>query len=807
MNAPLPKEKIDQLVPILNPLVEFVKEFGTLNSLEIQLLLLGIGITEEWAVLEVGLWVKILSKVQNLKDQKKTLAQVALVKRGIPVEMARIAIQLITRKEAVSARPSLYHEYPLLNLRGDFYAEGDGHRDSHKIFGNGDVFRIAVFGTSKMLMILASGAQLYSFEQCRVIWKIHCICDNGEWSSGGDRLLLWKGKAITVWDLTTGQMCLRREVGEKISFARFGKGSDQVVIFCESACYVWDINDEDDLAEIHAPPDEEFVDFAVDPAFSRMAIQIRLRGRNLSGGCQSKLRFYSMGDLENCWSIADASTWDIHDAWDYAITGEGNVIQVWSIDTQEVLWERTLEKEISRLKFCPNGRDFLAASGEFLNKFEIFSSQSKGEIKFLEIEDWEYVSTGKISVSGDGALIGLRCGVIDECNETTAPCGVVLTDQLRVIEMLKTSDFTFGTDKRTVGLINSNKRISLYDMQKRKTIAEFDQTSRPIDSVCFHPEEPCLLVGGGRFWVRGQQIDFYDLKTDRMRGQISNGNHMVKMSRGGQFIYGKRVEGYEEGRHEQMYVWGFKDRNLVWNGAAGRISFRRDEEFFAVVLSDEPWIEPGNKHYAAIINSRTGKEFRRFAHPATVTQIGFSQDGKTFLSLCSDNTLRYWDLFAGSRIFEYKGIPDAYNACFSSSGRYLATNDAGNVIIWDVEKRKQWKSIHVGTKGSVFFSHDEKRLAMVGKVIDIEPGVVYDFYGNNIKSSRTIDATFSWDDRYLIFYLDPGISVIDLENYQHVENEYIENATYVDFSPDGKTFATGEKNGLVHVYERDVLER
>jgi len=107
VTGPLPPDRLELLLPTLRHLAEMVAKNSDLSREELNLLLMGVGLDEEWALDELERWVKILKAAREANDAgKREMAQRALMLRGIPEAAAMLAVSIAAegKKEQLSQR-------------------------------------------------------------------------------------------------------------------------------------------------------------------------------------------------------------------------------------------------------------------------------------------------------------------------------------------------------------------------------------------------------------------------------------------------------------------------------------------------------------------------------------------------------------------------------------------------------------------------------------------------------------------------------------------------------------------------------
>ncbi len=99
MTEPLPQDQLVKIIPLLRHIAEMVKKTGPLNHKGINLLLMGSGISESWALDEIDQWAKILNTVVYSIDMDELeFAKRALMLRGIPEANCSLAIGTVAGK-------------------------------------------------------------------------------------------------------------------------------------------------------------------------------------------------------------------------------------------------------------------------------------------------------------------------------------------------------------------------------------------------------------------------------------------------------------------------------------------------------------------------------------------------------------------------------------------------------------------------------------------------------------------------------------------------------------------------------------
>jgi len=176
---------------------------------------------------------------------------------------------------------------------------------------------------------------------------------------------------------------------------------------------------------------------------------------------------------------------------------------------------------------------------------------------------------------------------------------------------------------------------------------------------------------------------------------------------------------------------------------------------------------------------RTGEEIKRFGHMAAgITSVEFSPDGRRLFAsagISEAHTYAVWDFESGRQIaslagYESNRTPDAI---FSSDGRmlYFADGAMEGLVVWDVDRDR-----------------------LVDNIAAIAGNYVYDFAISPDGQNRMISVYWGEPGRIALWYLTTGEL---LQEYTGFESQL----QTVTFAPDGRSFFTGEYDGMILQWE------
>jgi WD40 repeat protein len=165
----------------------------------------------------------------------------------------------------------------------------------------------------------------------------------------------------------------------------------------------------------------------------------------------------------------------------------------------------------------------------------------------------------------------------------------------------------------------------------------------------------------------------------------------------------------------------------------------------------------------------TGTERMRFEHDEYVISVAFSEDERQLLSTSMDRSARVWDLNAGTELRRLVGHQEKVEAgAFSSDGQLVMTSASDQTV-------RFWSA----------------RSGQLVDVLRIEGGI----------ATTAIDPRFQllaeagWDGRVQLLDARSGELLERLDAHHSL-------AMAVALSPDGRTFASGGRDGVLNVWSR-----
>ena len=244
-------------------------------------------------------------------------------------------------------------------------------------------------------------------------------------------------------------------------------------------------------------------------------------------------------------------------------------------------------------------------------------------------------------------------------------------------------------------------------------------------------------------------------------------------------------------------------------GDIKRIRFSPDGNELAVASSIGIWI----------YSVATGDELALLTgHTAEVQNIAFSPDGQILASTANDRTLRLWDTESGQQlaVLSNEGI-SPWSIAFSPDGTTIASGTR-TIQVWDVNTGDPIATLtgHTESIGALAFSPDGKILASASGDMSIKLWDIATKENLSTHSGQTF--VFSPDGKtFAVIGEDPAIQSPEVANDAPQEadrqgpsirlldiatGEYLSTLSgeTLAFSPDGKTLASRDTDGMIRLW-------
>ena len=486
------------------------------------------------------------------------------------------------------------------------------------------------------------------------------------------------------------------------------------------------------------------------------------------------------------------------DGMSIAMTDINGITKVVNVETKEELLEyRGTNRILLSITFSPDGKSLLANGSED-NTIGLWDIASGEEVLALGAR----ATILSVAISPDGnyffigetdsymTILDIRAGeYIGEVNSIT---GNAITS------------ISVSSDGTLVAT-GSYKDATIWDVKTQEAILSLEHPDW-VNGVAISPNGKYLVTGGGDFIAR-----IWDIKTGEQSRALVGHTDIVTS-----------VAYSPDG---SQVLTGSKDNTTrLWNADVNynqRIFNTRTDAVWDVAFSpDGKSIVTGshdpNDHNYKIWDLETGRQIGSLAgDTAFSSSISYSNDGNFILTSNVDGSVRIWDAKTMRRKTTLIPVTNgaAYDAAFSSDGKYVITGSSNNVALAAVFDAKTGEQLlplqHTDLVTSVLFTPDGKFAftACEDKMIrkwDMETGevVLTTSYASYFVQAMAI----SNDGKYILIGAEKGgaAGLIDVNTGELVK-EFLHNndsGIYaVTFSPDGKYALTGSFDRTARLWD------
>lgn len=621
------------------------------------------------------------------------------------------------------------------------------------------------------------------------------------------------------------------------AIARFGKGGINVMRFSPDGAYlvvgtdvglwIYDVSDQTERALFTEYPSQVNVlafsdDGSLVACGGTKNIVIRLWELR-TGNERSSIHLPHLNDDMN--SIRGISF--LLEDKKVAILDRLGMLVHWEIETDTVrIIERNIDTNISAI---------------FHKKSNIFATEdSDGKIRFWDLISGEpWVS----DIGNDGFLEKDRQNIgamAISPNSRILACvnriGTVLlwnTQDRTKIAILKghTSKVTalaFSKDNKLLASGDSRYPIKLWDMETQSEMFELKGHTSGICSLAFSPDGKILASGSSdgtiRFWnpESGEEIStFATGHTEHIKTMAFSENDTTLTSAD----FNGKVEIWSLNSKQTLSKLDFAP-----NGIMDAAAFSQDAKFYAT--QENRWnfvLNPLNSAYSATrnqtylgpnenpieiwdltkhkkIDTLTKEKMR------DVDSLLFSPDGNILVVGFEQQGIFSWDINTGNKIFQVDiKEPTIRKLAFDPKGKLLATGGRSfKTRVWNIDTGEELILPILPFSQSIAFSNDGSLFA-IGHFKEIS---LWHVTPDGLEEGDTFadvsvgeDLVFSPDDKTLVFSLpfhdQNQIRLIDVNTQNEIKvlKGHTEEITRLVFSHDGRTLASGSKDGTILLWD------
>jgi WD40 repeat protein len=415
--------------------------------------------------------------------------------------------------------------------------------------------------------------------------------------------------------------------------------------------------------------------------------------------------------------------------------------------------------------------------------------------------------------------------------------------QKTIPEVAPRTRVAYSPESQVVAAVASDNKIKLWDVESGQVQATFPGhgATHGYHNICFSPDGKTLATGGRdcivRLWNVAQNRELLTL-----RGH-SSAVYVVCFSPDGKMLASAGRDGtiklWDPGAGRQRYTVRNSTRMAagtfspdgktlatgdgtsiaLWDVSAGhqvRLLGQHASNVHRVLFSPKGTVLASldADRLVKLWDVTQGKELTSFtAGSNDMFCLAFSPDGETLAGPGEDHTVLVWEVPSGRVLSRLEGhAADVNWVRFSPEGRTLLSRDKDlSIKLWDTATKKHRHTLHGVNGGHTRFSPDSKVLATFAAgnptqvmLWDVANG---ELVANLQVGGQRCGLAFSPDGTLLGVGGDSAAHVWDVKKRRLRATLKGHNYTVwnVAFSPDGKTFASIDWNGLVKLWDLTTL--
>ena len=266
-------------------------------------------------------------------------------------------------------------------------------------------------------------------------------------------------------------------------------------------------------------------------------------------------------------------------------------------------------KPVGALAAAPDGRVIVVAR---FGKVDVVEAKSQKVIRTLEglpgkVNSLQLIKDGRWVVAGTG-VAGLY-GQATIWNMKSDKTFRTIEGHRDVLYSAKVSP-----DNRYLATASYDRKIILWDLKSGKELRRFEGHNGAIFDLVFSPDGSLLASASADATIKLWHVE-KGIRLDTLSQPLKE-QYVVRFSPDGQFVVGG----------------GLDNRIRVWR----------------VVSKDKPKINP-------LVHAR-------IAHEGAITQLDFTPDGKSLISIADDRTLKLWETGEFTQLHNYEKQPDVATA-------------------------------------------------------------------------------------------------------------------------------------------------
>jgi WD40 repeat protein/mono/diheme cytochrome c family protein len=299
-----------------------------------------------------------------------------------------------------------------------------------------------------------------------------------------------------------------------------------------------------------------------------------------------------------------------------------------TLNVPEISSAKVKAKPVGALAVSPDGQVLAVAR---FGKVEIVDAKTQKVLRTLEglpgkVNSLQLIKEGQWLVAGTGIA-----GLYGQVTIWNVKSGTTLRSIEGHRDVLYSA--RISPDNRFLATASYDRKIILWDLETGKEIRRFEGHNGAIFDLVFSPDGSLLASASADSTIKLWNVE-KGIRLDTLSQPLKE-QYVVRFSPDGQFVVGG----------------GLDNRIRVWR----------------VVSKDKPKINP--------------LVYARIAHEGAITQLDFTPDGKSLISIADDRTLKLWETTDFTQLHDYEKQPDVATAlAMTADGRSFFVGRADGSI-------------------------------------------------------------------------------------------------------------------------------